>query len=470
MKQEDFAKLQELYKRRAELDQELEKFQSKVTVCFVDIVGSTRYFEQRGDYAGMIYVHECIDRLIPEAEKHGGTICKTIGDAIMAYFQSPLEGVRAAIDMHLALDAFNQGKTDADQMHVRIGLNYGPGLVKDKDVFGDVVNTAARIEAAAKGDQIFISSELEKEIRDAKIPMQKAPEVAAKGKEKPVPVFEVLWKKDKSGKPISAVRPPSPTIAGRTPVTEAAKPVSGTVVMSAAAVADLLKKQAAQYSLVVVRPDGTHGQAYRIDKQVSVLGRVEGDIIFPEDGLVSRKHARLTIEDTGLAVEDLQSANGVYRRLRTPHTLRDGDVILMGRQMFRFNAAAADGAKGGAAPPGAKSTATPPPKDDKGAKSVAGPASPELVRMLPGGIEENHYTLPAGEHVLGRTRGTINFPEDAYLSGQHARIRNADGKCVLEDMQAVNGTFVGIRDKVVLTDGDIMLIGHQLLRVTTTAP
>jgi class 3 adenylate cyclase/pSer/pThr/pTyr-binding forkhead associated (FHA) protein len=456
MKQEDFVKFQELYKRKEELEQELEKFKTPVTVCFVDIVGSTRYFEQRGDYAGMIYVHACIDRLIPEVEKHGGTICKTIGDAIMAYFNDPTEGVRSSIDMQLALDAFNQGKTDNDQMHVRIGLNYGKGVVKDKDVFGDVVNTAARIEAAAKGDQIFISAELETIVKDGKFPTQKMAPLAAKGKEKPVEIVEVLWKKDKAGKPVSAVRAPSPTIAGRTPVMEAAKPVSGTVVLNAAAIADLLKKQAVQYSLVIVRPDGTHGQAYKIDKNESVLGRVEGDITFPDDGLVSRRHAKLTITDTGLAVEDLNSANGVYRRLRTTHDLKHGEVVLMGRQMFRFHAPGAASDGGGKAD--SKVTAA---KDAKAA---------ELVKILPGGVEESRYPLPVGESVLGRTRGTINFADDAYLSSRHARIKNDNGKCVLEDLQAVNGTFVGVREKTLVTDGDILLIGHQLLRVTATAP
>lgn len=453
MKTEDFAKFQDLYKRKEELEQELEKFKTPVTLCFVDIVGSTRYFEQRGDYAGMIYVHACIDRLIPEAEKHGGTICKTIGDAVMTYFTEPAEGVRAAIDMQLSLDEFNKGKTDSDQMHVRIGLNYGRGVVKDKDVFGDVVNTAARIEAAAKGDQIFISAELEAVVKDAKFPLQKMQPLAAKGKEKPVDVFEVLWKKDKSGKPISAVRAPSPTIAGRTPVMEAAKtPASGTVVLNAAAIADLLRRQAVQYSLVIVRPDGSHGQAYKIEKTESILGRVEGDITFPDDGLVSRRHAKLTQTDSGLAVEDLNSANGVYRRLKDTYELKHGDIVLMGRQMFRYYAAA---------PAGDGKDAKAAPKDAKGA---------ELVRVLPGGVEEARYPLPPGESVLGRTRGTINFSDDAYLSSRHARIKNEGDKCILEDLQAVNGTFVGVRDKVVVGDGDIILIGHQLLRVTTTAP
>lgn len=450
MKTEDFAKFQELYKRKEELEQELEKFKTPVTVCFVDIVGSTRYFEQRGDYAGMIYVHACIDRLIPEAEKHGGTICKTIGDAIMAYFTDPTEGVRAAIDMQLSLEEFNKGKTDADQMHVRIGLNYGKGVVKDKDVFGDVVNTAARIEAAAKGDQIFVSADLETAIRDAKFNVQKMPPLAAKGKEQPVNVFEVLWKTDKSGKPISAVRAPSPTIAGRTPVMEAAKPVSGTVVLSAAAIADLLKRQAVQYSLVIVRPDGSHGQAYKIEKNESILGRVEGDITFPDDGLVSRRHAKLTQTDNGLMVEDLNSANGVYRRLKDNYEMKHGDIILMGKQMFRFYA--------------------PQPASDSGKTPSGSFKGAELVRVLPGGVEESRYPLPPGESVLGRTRGTINFSDDAYLSSRHARIKNEGGKVILEDLQAVNGTFVGIREKTPVADGDIILIGHQLLRVTTTSP
>jgi class 3 adenylate cyclase/pSer/pThr/pTyr-binding forkhead associated (FHA) protein len=441
MKQDDIAKLQELVRQRDLLDQELSKLTTDLIVSFVDIVGSTRYFEDHGDLAGTIYVHECIDMLSEVATHHGGTVCKTIGDALMTSYEDPVKAVRAAIAMQLKLDAHNESCPPDKIMHVRIGLNYGKGFVKDKDVFGDVVNTAARIESAAKGDQIFISGDLEAKIRSAKFPVQRMPDLAAKGKAEKVIIYEVLWRQTKPGYQPSA-KLPSPTVAGRTPVTAAEKPPSGTVVLSAAAIADLMKQTVAQYSLVVVRPDGSHGQSYKIDKQVCVLGRVEGDILFPEDSLVSRKHARLTVTDEGLAVEDLNSANGVYRRLRSAHTLRNGEVILMGRQMFRFR--------------------LPEGKDSKD-------KTPELVRILPGGIEENHYPLPAGEHVLGRTRGTLNFPEDAYLSSQHARIRNTDGVCVLEDLKAVNGTFVGIRERVLVTDGDIILIGHELLRVTAAS-
>jgi predicted component of type VI protein secretion system len=81
-------------------------------------------------------------------------------------------------------------------------------------------------------------------------------------------------------------------------------------------------------------------------------------------------------------------------------------------------------------------------------------------------VEERHFALDPGENILGRTRGNLTFPEDAFLSSQHCKIVARAGSYVLEDIHAVNGTFVAIRERTSLNDGDILLIGHQLLRVT----
>ena len=154
----------------------------------------------------------------------------------------------------------------------------------------------------------------------------------------------------------------------------------------------------------------------------------------------------------------MNSANGIFWRLNKPYKLRNGDIFLMGRQMFRF---VFSGQPKGVA------TVTPgktPPAAAKGGENL-GPA--ELVRLLPGGVEENHYLLNFGENILGRTRGTISFPEDPFLSGQHCSINFKDGNFMVADMKAQNGTFVGVREKTPLADGDIILIGHQLLRVTS---
>jgi class 3 adenylate cyclase/pSer/pThr/pTyr-binding forkhead associated (FHA) protein len=460
MSQEELAKLQELIKARAKLDEELGKFQRMVTLMFVDIVGSTTYFDRYGDVAGLVWVHKCIDMLIPVAEQHGGTVSKTIGDAVMTYYEDPLEAVRAAIDMQRSLQSYNEGKIEVDQIKVRIGLNFGLGLIKDKDVFGDVVNVAARIESMAKAEQIFIGSTLEEKLRNTNIATRKIPEVSVKGKAEKLDVYEVMWKELKGGAPARVKTQASPTIAARVPVMKALEQPAGggTVVMGSSPVL-AVAKPSVEYSLVVVRPDGSHGQACKLEKEVTILGRVEGDIVFPDDTLVSRKHAKFTVADDGVQVEDMKSANGVFWRLRSPHTLEDGDIILMGRQMFRFYLKKAQG--------GGK-----PPEKGKDAKKEEKPsdAPAELVRMMPGGVEESRYPLAPGENILGRTRGTLTFPQDAYLSSQHACVRFENGKFTLEDMNAANGTFVGVRDKKKVSDGDIILIGHQLLRVTASTP
>jgi len=450
MSQDELTKLQELIKRRAQLDDELTRYTRMVTVMFVDIVGSTRYFEKHGDVGGLVWVHKCMDMLSPVTERHGGTICKTIGDALMTFFEDPRAAVQAAIEMQQMLTSYNKPQLEEEKIRVRIGLNYGQGVIKDKDVFGDVVNVAARIESLAKGDQIYISTELEELVRPLKLSVRKISDVTVRGKSKTMDVFEVLW--SDSQREAAAQEPakaPSPTVAARVPVDKAATQIpmsaKGTVVMRGSPMA-MVGKQKLAFSLFVVRPDGSHGDEYKLDKPVIVLGRVEGDIILGDDSLISRRHARFTVTNDGLIVEDLKSANGIFWRLRKTVNLQDGDLILMGRQMFRFALLKADAAK------------------DKAAKPA------ELIRILAGGVEENHYPLVPGENTLGRTRGTLSFPEDAYLSSQHAKINFTDGKWVAEDLNAANGTFIGVRERVLLGDGDIVLVGHQLLRITAIQP
>ncbi|MBI3663555.1 MAG: adenylate/guanylate cyclase domain-containing protein [Acidobacteria bacterium] len=463
MKQDDSSsqKLKELIERRKQLDEELSKLSRKVAVMFTDIVGSTRFFEEFGDVAGLVYVHKCIDMLSPIAERHGGTICKTIGDALMTYFEDPINAVRAAVDMQRTLEAYNTHQQEQERIQVRIGMNFGPGMIKDKDVFGDVVNTAARIQTLAKASAIYVSASkdderanLENRLRAATIPFQKAAEAEVKGKTEKIIALDILWREMK-GAAVEVV-PLAPQMAGRVDVSKAAEAPrdKGTIVSGVSPVAAIVRPRL-RYSLLVVRPDGSHGEERVLDKPVVTLGRVDGDILFPEDALVSRRHARFTVADAGLAVEDLNSANGIFWRLNKPHKLRNGDIILMGRQMFRFVSLGQ--------PAAAKSAAAAMPKLRDGDKPVG-----ELIRLLPGGVEENHYPLEAGENILGRTRGTISFPEDPFLSGQHCSISFKDGNFVLEDLKAQNGTFVGVREKTPLADGDIVLIGHQLLRVTAS--
>src|SRR6184192_3865815 len=117
-----------------ELLAELEKFRRAITVMFTDIKGSTAYFEKYGDVAGLMMVHQCNDALQKIVEAHTGRVIKFIGDAIMATFDNPKESVQAAVEMQKQLINFNAPKPEVDHVFIRIGLNYGPGIVKSNDV------------------------------------------------------------------------------------------------------------------------------------------------------------------------------------------------------------------------------------------------------------------------------------------------------------------------------------------------
>ena len=156
----DKDKLQELLEARAQAEQELEKLRTPMTILFSDIKGSTAYAEKKGDveYMAMINRHNSI--LFPVIEAQGGRVVKTIGDAILAQFQDGVGAVKAAADMQRALVDDRKGRDEIDQIHIRIGLHYGLGLMKDGDVFGDVVNAASRVQHQADVEQILITDVL----------------------------------------------------------------------------------------------------------------------------------------------------------------------------------------------------------------------------------------------------------------------------------------------------------------------
>jgi pSer/pThr/pTyr-binding forkhead associated (FHA) protein/DNA-directed RNA polymerase subunit RPC12/RpoP len=77
-------------------------------------------------------------------------------------------------------------------------------------------------------------------------------------------------------------------------------------------------------------------RAFELGDDDVTLGRESGDILFRDDGFVSGKHARVGREDGNPVLEDLGSSNGTYRRIRRETQVDDGDLLLMGQQLFRL--------------------------------------------------------------------------------------------------------------------------------------
>jgi class 3 adenylate cyclase len=185
---------QKKLKELNQIDQEVRQLFSKpVTLLFTDIVGSTKYFERMGDIAGRQMIENHNNELFPIIEQHGGKIIKTIGDSIMATFEDPVESVRCAIEMQTALKAYNKNIHENQHIRVRMGLHYGEAVVDKKDLFGDMVNTAARVEARARGEEILISASLKEKVEDCDFPLVYLGSDFVKGKEQKIDFYAVNW-------------------------------------------------------------------------------------------------------------------------------------------------------------------------------------------------------------------------------------------------------------------------------------
>lgn len=186
-------KIEELLKTRSQVDLELEKLRTPVTILFTDIRGSTSFFESEGDVEGLAMVQRHNNLLFPIIEKHSGRVVKTIGDAIMAMFDNPENCLRAAIAMQQALAKHNEGRGRNQEIHIRIGLHHGLGLVKNGDVYGDVVNTASRVEHQSEPDQIFVSETLLDAARAIGVSAESAGTAELKGKAETVELYRLNW-------------------------------------------------------------------------------------------------------------------------------------------------------------------------------------------------------------------------------------------------------------------------------------
>ena len=137
----------------------------KIAVLFTDIVGSSNFFKLNGDIEGrkMLKTHQ--DLASPLINEFGGTVVKMLGDSVMAYFLGPEDALKSAIKIQQKFQTFNTGKNAKDEIHIRLCIHYGDGIIDDNDIFGDVVNMAAKFLPFASGDEILISRELHTNIK-----------------------------------------------------------------------------------------------------------------------------------------------------------------------------------------------------------------------------------------------------------------------------------------------------------------
>jgi class 3 adenylate cyclase/tetratricopeptide (TPR) repeat protein len=162
-----------------------------VTVLFCDLTGSTAMGERLDPEAVRATMRRYYEESRQVLERHGGTVEKFIGDAVMAVFGVPqaheddaLRAVRAAAELVEAVTALG--------LEPRVGVNTGEVVAAEGEslVVGDAVNVAARLEQVAGPGEILIGAETSRLVRDA---VRVEPvELALKGKSAPVDAFRLL--------------------------------------------------------------------------------------------------------------------------------------------------------------------------------------------------------------------------------------------------------------------------------------
>lgn len=127
---------------------------SVTTLLFTDIEGSSRLWEREPERMPLALArHDALARAA--VEQHRGTVVKTTGDGVYAVFVDPVDGVRAAVQLQLAV--VDPTATEGLRLRVRCGLHAGVVERRDKDYFGTAANRTARIMGAAHGGQVLLS-------------------------------------------------------------------------------------------------------------------------------------------------------------------------------------------------------------------------------------------------------------------------------------------------------------------------
>ncbi len=215
-------------------------------------------------------------------------------------------------------------------------------------------------------------------------------------------------------------------------------------------------QQPGKARLILIRGEqGIDGLSYLLQGQEHIAGRADAQILFPEDMWLSPRHANFIYRGEKLVVRDEGSANGVYVRVRGTVPIKVGQAFLCGEQVFRL-----DGTP--------KDTSGPEPDQTYFYSSPKRTSPFRITQLLEGGVDGMVFCARDDGARIGREDADLNFPEDIFMSGAHAKVAPAGDGFTLTDEDSRNGTYIRIDGEHELSHADYLFLGHQLLRVEMT--
>jgi pSer/pThr/pTyr-binding forkhead associated (FHA) protein len=211
--------------------------------------------------------------------------------------------------------------------------------------------------------------------------------------------------------------------------------------------------QQARAKLVLIKGDGLDGVSFTLAGDEHVAGRLDVPLLFEEDPFLSPRHANFFYRSGDLLVRDEESVNGVYTRIRSVRRIDYGDRFLIGEQVLEVQ-------------PTIESDDLSPEPD--GTYFYASPrraANFRIIQLLRGGDTGLAFRATGTIVTLGREGNDIDFPDDPFISGRHAKVEYRSGQLTLGDLGSKNGTFLRVNRESKLEHGDYVFMGQQLLRV-----
>ncbi|MEL7447846.1 MAG: adenylate/guanylate cyclase domain-containing protein [Pseudomonadota bacterium] len=169
--------------------------QAEHAILFADVVGSTSLYETLGDEAAKQAIVALENHMAHLVVVLNGMVVETVGDEIMCRFQDAAAAVSAACALQAAV-VEHSTETGSDLM-VRIGLHCGPAIFEGGRMFGDTVNTAARMASIAHRCQIITSKhtvdQLPAELRQK---ARRFDTVKVKGKAEEMVIYDIPWRSE----------------------------------------------------------------------------------------------------------------------------------------------------------------------------------------------------------------------------------------------------------------------------------
>jgi class 3 adenylate cyclase len=249
--------------------------ETQLAILFADVCGSTKLYETLGDVTARDTVGRCIAVMTDATQRHSGRVIKTIGDEVMSTFPSADDAADAASEMQEQI-------SDSLVIHgrpifIRVGFHFGSALLEGGDVFGDAVNTAARMAGQAKAEQVLTTAATVDRLNPIwQASTRQIDRASVKGKREEIDMYEIMWKRED--------------------VTRMA-----TVTWSTQ------KKGAARLMLRYRDIEIEVGD----EKPQVVMGRADQNDLVVKHNLISRLHARVEYRKGNFVLID-QSINGTY--------------------------------------------------------------------------------------------------------------------------------------------------------------